>query len=92
MKTALLFACLLAAACERPGPEPEPPRPPIPPTPVEDADCATACENQRHLGCELGEPTAEGSTCEEVCEVSFNAGVRGLEWDVEKLSRAIHCE
>lgn len=96
---ASLSLLLLAAHCESGKPEPEPPEPPKPmptiepaPEPVEEASCATACENQRHLKCEVGQPTAEGSTCEQVCEVSFNAGVPGLEWDVNKMTNTEACE
>lgn len=91
---ALFLSGLVAVAgCEKPEPKPPEPDPVEPePEPPKGASCATACENQRHLECEIGEPTPEGSTCEEVCEVSFNAGVPGLEWDVEQLTSATECE
>lgn len=86
---------LVAVGCTT-LPEPEPPDPPDPPKPEPeepaDASCATACENQRFLECEVGDPTPEGSTCEEVCEGSFNAGVPGLEWNVDALTRARDCK
>ena len=52
------------------------PDPPPSPNPDVEADCATACknigpktdENPTGLGCEEGEPTADGVTCQEVCE------------------------
>lgn len=91
------FLLLMGKACG-PSIPPDPPEPPIPeptadpePLPPSEYSCATACENQRHLGCELGQPTVEGSTCEEVCGVSSSAGVRGLEWDVEGLTQAKEC-
>lgn len=69
----LLF---LLAGC----PDPRPPRPkPLPPEgDAGTATCSTACSNMRSLGCDLGEPTKKGRTCEEVCEAvrgeNFGAG------------------
>lgn len=96
----------LAAHCEK-KPEPVPPTP-VPPTstaepvptipPVEPepsaskASCSTACENQRKLGCVLGQPTAAGSPCEEVCANSVQSGLVGLGWDVEALTKTTQCE
>lgn len=52
--------------------------------------CSTACENQRELGCILGEPTAEGSSCEDVCK---NAeAIPGLSWDVVDLTEIKTCK
>lgn len=77
------------------GPESDPSDPPAPvPSPLEpvpEPTCATACEKQRALGCELGEPTPEGSTCEEVCQNSKESGILELVWDVEMLTQADSC-
>ena len=76
---------------------PEDVEPPPPPPPVQDggvvtlATCATACANQRAHGCELGRPTAEGSTCEEVCDNTENAGLDSLRWDLRCLTDRATC-
>ena len=70
---------------------PEPPRPPTPPEPSEPS-CATACERQRELGCVVGEDTAEGASCEAVCQNSFEAGILQLQWDVAAMTDATECE
>ena len=99
MKAFLLICAVALYACD---PKPTPPVPPSPPDPVEPgpgpepvpdrSDCSTACENLRDLGCEVGQNTAEGSTCEDVCNNSFEAGITQLQWDVVKLSNASECE
>jgi len=49
-----------------------PDTPPPSPNPDVKADCASACKNigpkPDGLGCEEGEPTADGQTCQQVCE------------------------
>lgn len=95
------------SACEKQQPEPVPPKPlptigpepvpepPEPPEPSEPSDveptCATACEKQRELGCVLGDPTPEGTSCEEVCQNSEQSGILDLAWDVEGLTEATTC-
>lgn len=90
---------LMASGCA--GPPGPSPIPPIGPEPVPSSDpsptprmwtCDSACDNQRKLGCELGKPTAEGSSCEEVCQNSQESPLVGLHWDVETLSNETHCE
>jgi hypothetical protein len=65
MKTLLLVAALSTAWCSNPGPptpiDPEP-RPPA------TASCASMCDRMRSLGCEEGEPTEGGASCEMYCE------------------------
>ena len=97
----VVFGLSMLAACGR-LPEPEPPDPtvepapePVPeptPDPTTGASCQTACANQRKLGCEISTPTTEGTTCEEVCEGSFNAGIKDLEWKVDELTSSEKCE
>lgn len=79
MRVLLVIAMLGAFAC---GPTCPPGAPASPqcsvdagPAPVP-ATCATACVHLRELGCDLGEPTPRGATCERVCaEVqAHNAG------------------
>lgn len=84
---AMLGLLMVAAHCEVAETKP--------PTPVvekPEASCHTACENQRSLACDIGEPTSEGSSCEEVCEGSFDSGIPDLAWDVKELTLAIECE
>jgi len=38
------------------------------------ADCATACDHLRELGCPEAEPTPGGATCEEVCRNAEASG------------------
>ncbi|MBX4215370.1 hypothetical protein KW797_00245 [Candidatus Parcubacteria bacterium] len=61
-----------------------------PPAPPPEPTCENACANQRRLGCELGQPTREGSTCEEVCEV-FRHSPPALQWDLRCLLTASSC-
>lgn len=52
---------------------------PVPPPPAAlDAGepCATSCERYRQLGCEEGQPTPNGHSCEEVCN---NAATKGID-------------
>jgi hypothetical protein len=56
-----------------------------------DFDCSTACENQRRLECELGEPTPRGASCEDVCENNQSSSIVSIRWDVEKLTKATVC-
>ena len=97
MKIWNILFCLLfiAANCGGPQePNPPPPPPPVPtvdPVPMEPT-CSTACENQRELGCELGSPTAEGASCEEVCLNSEASPLVGMAWDVKTLTMAEDCK
>jgi hypothetical protein len=75
-----------------PEPEPEPqpqPEPDVDPVP---ASCSTACENQRRLGCELGQATPEGHPCEQICENLATGPIVSIRWDVGCLSEATDCE
>lgn len=85
MKFRSLIVFLLLSACDQPNQPPQPPVTPVLPS------CETACENQRKLGCELGEPTAEGASCEEVCQNSQQFPLPGMAWDVEKLTNEEGC-
>lgn len=65
MKAPSLLMVVAAAllTCERPNPPP--------PRMLPDgarATCPGMCEHLRALGCEEGEPTPEGATCEAICE------------------------
>lgn len=69
---AVLFA-LLVNGC--PTPEPKPPSP----APTVDVDnstppCDEACANLAALNCKEALPTAEGTTCEQVCENAVQEG------------------
>ena len=77
-----LIALLLVACTTYPPDIPRPPRP----DPVRDADCRKVCDNFRELGCDAAEVAADGSTCEEVCEV-------GAQWyDMPCLAGMTTCE
>lgn len=88
MNKFLLLVCFVALSCE-PVPTPVPPEPPVP---QQKATCESACSRQRELGCELGEPTPEGSTCEEICRQSLTIPLPDMAWDVEKMTVASSCE
>jgi hypothetical protein len=64
---------------------------PVPgPAPRETPEtCASACENFRKLGCEEGDPTPEGKTCEDVCT---QAGQSYVGLDTQCVTRATSCE
>lgn len=52
--------------------------------------CASACGRLADLGCEAGQPTPKGASCEEVC---LNAERSGFAlWDVGCVTRAPDCE
>lgn len=55
-------------------PEPAPPPDPEGPPPTE-GECARACDRFRELGCEEGDPSPGGVTCEQVCENAAEEGV-----------------
>ena len=63
----------------------------LPPKPINPDvfTCETACANMRTMSCPLGEPTAKGTTCEQVCENTLTGPAR---MDVECLSNAKTCE
>lgn len=52
----ILLAALLVAGC-LPAERPEPELPP----------CLVTCDRWRELGCQEGEPTTAGTSCDEVC-------------------------
>lgn len=81
---ALLVGALLAACGAFNPPDP---RPPVP-RPI--ATCPGACETLRRLGCEAGEDTPAGSTCEEVCENLRSSGI--VSWDLRCMASAESCE
>lgn len=59
-----LLLVSLVVSCGAPVPQPRP----LPQAKIE--SCADACEALRAYGCELGEPTKRGKTCESLCENS----------------------
>jgi len=82
MKAVLLLAASLAWCSSQPPPiEPEP-------SPPKQYSCTSACDRERVLGCEEGEPTEQGASCEMVCE---NAASSPAPLDVACLSRAMSC-
>lgn len=91
MKTiAILLAASSMTICTpRTGPDPIPIEPvPVDPVPAT-SDCSTACDNMRRLGCEEGETTDEGATCEMWCE---NAARSPAPLPVACMTRAQSCE
>jgi hypothetical protein len=46
-----------------------------PPAERPDDGCAAACAQLRALGCDEGEPSPEGKSCETVCRVAAEAGI-----------------
>jgi len=54
------------------------------------ADCSTACDRLRELGCEASQPTAKGASCETVCENVQASGI--VEWDLTCRTAAASCE
>src|SRR5690606_2076799 len=56
------------------------------------ATCETACDNQRHLGCEIGQPTPEGASCVEVCGNLESGPIVSIRWDIECLTGAESCD
>lgn len=85
MKYLSLIVFSLLFACEQSNQPPQPPVTPVLPS------CETACENQRKLGCDLGKPTVEGASCEDVCQNSQQFPFPGMAWDVEKLTHESGC-
>ena len=51
--------------------------------------CASACTRFRELGCEEGDPTPEGKTCEDVCT---QAGAAHIELDTACVVRSSSCD
>lgn len=67
MRAALLALYLVATSCvweSRPEPVVPDPVEPAPPAPSDDV--VATCDQWRRLGCEEGQTTARGTTCEEV--------------------------
>ncbi len=82
---ALLASSLLLTAC--PPPQPVTPGP----TPEEaEADCSSACIHYRKLGCEEGENTNDGATCEDVCENFQASGM--IVMDLDCASKVTTCD
>ncbi len=71
---------LLALSCS-PTPVPQPAETP--------ASCSAACARWREMGCEEGQPTAEGKTCEDVC---LHVGEAGIGLDTACVQQASSCE
>ncbi len=61
IRSLLIAAALWLCACPPPAPAP-------PPGPL--ASCARACAAYSTMGCAEGQPTREGHSCEEVCEMA----------------------
>ena len=78
MKSLAIVASLSLIWCSSPGPAPAP-------APSGAFTCATACANLRKQGCDEGQPTDAGATCEDVCT---NAG----DLPVACITRAATCD
>lgn len=83
MKKLAVLACLALLSCPSPKPAD---------TQTTDFTCITACNRMRELGCEEGQSTPDGSSCEEVCENSFQVGISQFEWDLRETTTAASCE
>lgn len=79
LTTILLASALLSCS--------SPKHPPV------DKECATACDRLRKMEphCALGDPTAEGVTCEQWC-TKYGDRNRRHGTDVDCLARAATCE
>lgn len=82
----LVAALLGLSAC---GGGTPPPEPSYPDGGAASERCGAACENLRRLGCPEGEPTEDGTTCEELCRrVETESGLSVWPACVEELD---HC-
>lgn len=64
MVSRLVFLVLALTGCP---PEPQPP--------VVGSGCEAACQRMQQMECEIGRPTANGSTCFQVCDTAEHNGV-----------------
>ncbi len=75
----LVAAVMLIGARCLPSPDPDPNTP--------DPSCVAACTHLRDLGCEEGQPTDDGATCEEVCENGMSE-----RYDLGCVAEVIYCD
>ncbi len=88
MRTVVVLVAFALAGCPAQPPKPPPTEEPDASRPT--GTCASACENMRRLGCELGKPTPNGASCESVCDrVQRENG--GAGFNVHCLARASAC-
>lgn len=80
MKRALAILIVLAAAACQPKPQPGP-----------TYSCETACHRQAELRCEVSKPTAEGSTCVDICK-NAESGLAFFRWDLACMTTAASCD
>lgn len=78
----IAIAAVLAGACSSAVIQPKPPH---------EASCADACAHLRALGCESGELTDDGASCEDVCENLEAANLPGARWPVSCVLGAESC-
>lgn len=72
-----------------PGPEPIPP--PVPSgSRGYDPTCAGVCQNWHDLGCEEGDGTPGGESCQSVCQNVMSSGV--FEWNLPCMARVTACD
>lgn len=88
-----MAVALLAVACPPLPPDvPEPPSPSDGGAPSCSGDpCDVTCCHYRRLGCDEGEDTPKGRSCEDVCEVADAEGIE-LSKDPACMSEASSCE
>jgi hypothetical protein len=87
---ALLTALLVGTSACPPGPGPVPPAPPQDAgLDASAATCGSACDRWRELGCEQAEDTADGATCEDVCDNIQSSGI--IEWDLACRASVADC-
>lgn len=75
---AVVLAVFVGAHCS-PTPDPE--------EPSADGACAAACSTLVQLGCEEGEPTEGGATCEDVC-----ANGMAARYDLACVANLLYCD
>jgi hypothetical protein len=79
-----LALALILSACNPLLPEPDP----VPQT-RDDVPCSDACSRLRSLSCDAGEPTPDGTTCEEICTYVNESG--GVTWPTGCVAAAKSC-
>lgn len=84
MKIVAVITVFLFAACAAPAIV----HPPV----VTGPTCAEACAHLLELGCKTGQPTPEGTMCEQVCQNVEDTGLPQIRWPRACVARADTCE
>jgi hypothetical protein len=72
---AVLVGVVIHFAC---GPSQPLPRTGAPPEPLDPSGCPAACASLRDLGCPEGQPSAAGTSCEDICARTESSGMFDL--------------